>query len=292
MRNPNIYIVAAMMFFLMSCENYLTKEIEFRDVGFEPRIVVNSKFNSLDNFLDISLSKNIDFANSDGGQKFEFVDADLISLKVGDRNYEALDEKPSGAGSQYYNYRFVLDEEDLSNKPFELEADAKGFPSIKSTFDIHSRAQITEIKRTEEVRTIDFDGETYDVDNLQITFEDVDNVKNFFGLELRSGGEVIEMDPKDPNLELTNRFRILFDDTSFINGKKTISIDILSLYFEETVRLRYLNMSEENYKYENSVLNYEESQGFGVFAEPVTVYSNVQGGHGIFAINEIIDVEL
>ncbi len=289
--NTIFYIALSYLLLASSCENYLTKEIEFQDIGFVPEMVVNSYYDPETQFLDVSLSKNLNYASS-GNQTFEFIEADDISVKVnGEVKYEPLAERPSGPSAQYYNYRFKI-AEDFTNKTFTLVADAKNYPSIEADFKVESRAKIIDVDRTERVRKLLLDGEEFWIDNIKITIEDNLEVANFFGIELRNDFRVIYIEANDPSLESTNDSRLLFDDSSFLNGTKTISFDVESIEFEEDVTLRYINMSQERYRYETSILNYQRSQDFGFFAEPVTVYTNVKGGHGIFAIEDLSDIPL
>lgn len=88
-----------------------------------------------------------------------------------------------------------------------------------------------------------------------------------------------------------------FDDLSFNENKKTLTIYLLlinSVFFPEakyTITLQHL--SPEYYKYITSSSLQSNTNG-NPFAQPVSVYSNIEGGFGIFAAyNEsAVEIEL
>jgi|GEM_PF-1786837 len=82
----------------------------------------------------------------------------------------------------------------------------------------------------------------------------------------------------------------LFDDSVFDDSEFTFTFnmvvfngdDLAQADLEELFSLKWSCLSEELYNFETSYTNFRNSQDFGPFSEPVSVYTNVENGLGYF----------
>lgn len=71
-----------------------------------------------------------------------------------------------------------------------------------------------------------------------------------------------------------------FTDDAF--SGESISLDLSAFYTSSTTAIQYLSCTEEYYLYKLTLENFYENND-NPFAQPVQIYSNIEGGLGIFA---------
>jgi len=91
----------------------------------------------------------------------------------------------------------------------------------------------------------------------------------------------------------------IFDDSAYTftfnmvvgngggNGGGNIDLD----FIEEQFSVRWSCLSESQYNFERSYTNYQNSQDFGPFSEPVSLYTNVNNGLGYFGAENYYDAK-
>jgi len=129
-----------------------------------------------------------------------------------------------------------------------------------------------------------------------IEFTDPGNETNYYLLNLSNkydaiiasgGNDLIGFSSEDPIIEEKLSYiglgGLVFSD-KMINGKKyNLTVTTNCRYGSEkvTMHFRLLSITEECYKYIQTLVLYVKKEG-NPFFEPVTVYSNITGGYGIF----------
>ncbi len=300
----NIYILLAVLITLCSCQDYLTKEIPFEDVGFEPLLVINSNINSETQMLDVSVSNNINFANASSAQ-YTLVDNVEVSLTIGNESFQA-ETIPSGE-SDLYNYRVDISGVEIINQNLRLEAKHPDFPVASSEIFLPKASEYESQAFEADATTKVIFGYTEVYDKITATFQDDPDQENYYSFKILQVGEpdtaiydadndgqldtfifqnsyFSELATDDPNGLGVGQFpnEILFSDKNF-NGQ-SYSFEILALIWgqDEDIVLQYENISESDFFFRQSYVNYLNAQDFGFFAEPVTLYSNIDQGLGVF----------
>jgi hypothetical protein len=129
---------------------------------------------------------------------------------------------------------------------------------------------------------------------LTITFQDVPNENNFYMLEVYAAdiapGNVylypMTMRSDDVTLGLDQdgySNQIFFSDELFDGEEKTLIIYVEDTRdYDDFIEVRMTSITEDLERYARTQNAYENNHG-NPFAQPVQVFSNVEGGFGIFA---------
>jgi hypothetical protein len=182
---------------------------------------------------------------------------------------------------------------------FTLRAEAPGFEPVEASQKIPQAPRMDTVILKENVKVSDPSDPTNTptVSELAVNFKDPADEANFYGFEtiletkignlpwMRNNNYYLYLNSYDP-LAVGN----LFKDLSF-NGKSTILRTHIAnfLGFGGTnpsfrIRLFMTSLTPERYSYEQSVRLIQETQD-NPFAEPVTQYTNIKNGFGIFSMS-------
>jgi hypothetical protein len=141
-----------------------------------------------------------------------------------------------------------------------------------------------------------FDPTGEKVDEFSITFNDPPGEENYYlfrvsyieqfvdwnGDTIRSSG-MIYLDSNDPIVNYSQE-GLIFTDKAFDGNEYTINGWDYGWYDQvEEFELELVNLSKDGYLYLKSLEDYYNSEG-NPFAQPATVYSNIENGYGIFAL--------
>lgn len=141
-----------------------------------------------------------------------------------------------------------------------------------------------------------FDPTGEKVDEFSITFNDPPGEENYYlfrvsyieqfvdwnGDTIRSSG-MIYLDSNDPIVNYSQE-GLIFTDKAFDGSEYTINGWDYGWYEQvESFELELINLTKDGYLYLKSLEDYYNSEG-NPFAQPATVYSNIENGYGIFAL--------
>lgn len=305
MKYLNIYALILTVIILVSCEDYLTKEIPFEDVGFEELLVINSTINSETEILEVSISKNINFADATRAE-YQFVNGAAIKLTVAGTDVYEAKPMPSPIMG-IYNYFIDLGEIDIVNKTLKLEATHPDYPTATSETIIPKPATFIDQTFEVDATTKVIFGYTEVYDKLTATFQDDPDSENYYSFKILQVGTpdtlifdedgdgdldtliytntfFASMESDDINAEYVGDYpnELLFSDKNF-NGQE-YSFELLAQIWGQTdsLVLSYESISESDFYFRQSYINYLNAQDFGFFSEPVTLYSNIENGLGVF----------
>lgn len=184
--------------------------------------------------------------------------------------------------------KFIIAHSPEIGSTYRLEASANGLDDVVAETTIPATPNIDALTNP------DFSGDTYKFDAV---VEDIPNQDNFYQLLLISAQDLAGTNPfitgfssespilpgnSDPFGESENYYfdDAFFTDNAFNGGSATIDMD--AFISSEFITVQYLHCSEEYYLYKRTLQNYIENDG-NPFSQPVQIYSNVEGGLGIFA---------
>jgi len=316
-----LWILGLSLVLFVSCEDYLTKEIPFDDIGFEPEMAISAKISSLKDSLFISVSKNNNYADAD---RAEFIMIDDVELKlsiVGGQSFSAV-PMPNTVSENIrsnYNYLIIFNNEELSGKSFILEASHAEYPDARSEIFLPESSQVLETTFEKEAITkVEFGYPTiYDKVTLRVV--DLEGTNNYYAFVIKTRphqdtfiqeyggtidtfiwenpGQAYDISSDDPNATSLGNFStvILFDDKNFDGEDYTFELLFApwgGSNYQNNLVVEYRNISQDEFFFKQSFQKYINSQDFGIFSEPVTLYSNIEGGLGIFSGEDVFDIDV
>lgn len=264
----NFFYISILVIAFSACE----KQIPFDDPGTETRLVLNSYITPGES-VKVNLSESRHVLSDDN---YEFVGNADIGLYEGNDLVETLVE---GENGWYYGSHLPS----LSNS-YSLTCAAAGYDQISADTRIPTPGIIDDIE-------VELDVETADGQMHRLTFDVVDpGGQNWYHLFLM-----------DPNQNYGQSFQsstqfletgetddwyydgALFTDDLFNSGRGQIVVQFYSESWneEEEIDIHLVSASEEYYQYSRTLHAFSISQ-YDPFAQPVQMFSNVNGGHGAF----------
>ena len=189
---------------------------------------------------------------------------------------------------------FTYTNSPLKAGDYRLEITAPDYEPIFAEQTLPTAVPINNVEYTKE-GTISPDGER--VNEIKVAFSDPSGEENFY--EIRAYISFIEphdssnihyfmpyLDSNDPLLEFGDEGPLL-SDASF-EGKDYTLILYHYDYFPEnlqliSLRIELITITKDRYLYNKSLYNYWQAKD-NPFAEPVVPHSNLEGGYGIFTL--------
>jgi hypothetical protein len=159
---------------------------------------------------------------------------------------------------------------------YELLVKAAGFKDASSKMAVENFAPIISIEKGGKAMIEqDYPGRIY-----YVTIQDDPAKTNFYRLRIDDVYDIHSADPAFSNEFTTDG--LLFDDAVF-NGREVRIPVLIPEWFETqpSLMFRLDNLNEELFTYLETEALHRNTQG-DPFAQPVTVYSNVTNGFGIF----------
>lgn len=282
------------LFLLTSCEDLLTKEIDLDEVGFEPVLVLNSNVVEDSDVVEISLTKNISLSDVDDKDYRPIEDAKIDFFVDG----VSFDVETVENPETIYGYQVSLPSDlDLIGKKVEIKASKELYKDISAVTNVPKQFELSDVTYEEKAISPE---EGRLLDRIRFTIDDKVDEENFyefrvFGITrdtitLPNGEVKITEDITNVYLEseisnpVEDEVQTIFSDVNFNGVKYPLSYAINSSEFppEKKVELVLVarSLSKSKYLHVTSVKKYRNSENFGFFSEPVTVYTNVENGLG------------
>ncbi len=173
----------------------------------------------------------------------------------------------------------------------EIRASAPGYPELTATQTFPNFVPLTDLK-FERDGTINIDGEKLDA--VEITFKDPAGEENYYEIGLVtvdssciSGETVLNrvyFETQNLNVERSGDYDgILLSDVGFDGSEYKIVLGTYNNFNnEEELSLVWKCISKDHYEYSRSLRAFSDNQDLGGFAQPISIFSNVENGLGIF----------
>jgi hypothetical protein len=299
--NRSFYIIFILLSFLISCE----KVIEFDVETTTPKIVINSIFNTDDNW-NVHLSSSLSVIDTSNLSNIE--DASVYIFDDQNQIIETLVHDSLGF------YQGIL--KPIDGLKYKIEASALNFETVNAIDSIPQKSTITGLDTSSFV----FNGN--ERISISIGFNQSISISNYYKIAVKIGREKysttldqngfnivdtnykekwINVRPESSFAERTsNPKEIIFKDNTFSSNEESVSFSIKNLinkhYEDDSYSLKFITIyffgiSHDHYKYYNSLKTYEDNSS-NIFAQPVQVYSNVNNGFGVFAGSTCTKIEL
>ena len=270
-------------------EDTFSQVVEIEIPEHKESIVLNGLWTSQDSTLELLVSNSLSIL--DNADYTIPDDADVKLFKDGALwNNLILSEAT-------FKYSLALDSP-LGNElaTYRIEA---GFGTYDPVFVEQTMPGTVLIKEAsyEQDGTIDPTGEK--VDEFSITFDDPPGEENYYLLRVSYIEQYVEwtgdtiryegmiyLDSNDPITGYSEQ-GLIFTDKAFDGNEYTINAWNYGWFEQvELFNVELINITRDGYLYLRSLENYYNSVD-NPFAQPATVFSNIENGYGIFALGAV-----
>jgi len=281
---------AALILATASCE----KEIMVKTPPYAPGLVVNGTI-GVGDYPTLYISKSVGITDYNQNKKLWVDNARVLLYREGNIVDSLSFESMSGA----YQGHAILE----AGSAYKISVTAPGFSPVSATELAPVLVPLKNLARIKAAR-LSGDGETQD--EIKISFDDPALPGDYYILSLNmfdaNGDTTVELgcvnttdasvesiyDEQIDNTTCLDGREIFFRDELFNGTTREMRFFVNSKYLERissggvfTISLSHV--SESYFKYRKSFLYASENKE-NPFSEPVRVHSNINGGHGIFAI--------
>lgn len=300
MKNIRLYAILFIgMILLGSCENLFIKDLEIEDIDFEKQVVINAEITSITDTMAVFVSENNSILETIDDIVF-IDDAEVELLFEGQK----IADFYLGDDKRYYH---VFNEGERLPGNYTLNINTPKYGMAVAETQIPEEVNPVEIEFIEDAGTDPFN--QVQTSAVRIKIQDPPG-KNFYSFKVDFLEETLVSDTfisgidtfinqyrpfvdnnlADPNVSFLYNGEIILPDATF-DGRDYIILlrftvdsregfDIKSVLPD--LRLYWKVVSEDYYLYQTSLTRYFNS-GFGIFAEPIGVHTNIDNGLGIFS---------
>jgi hypothetical protein len=282
--------VTLLLLCLSACETIVDVDVE----PHEPRLVIYCYAQSGNFGHELTASHSAGFLGNDAPDSVR--DAQILVKRdgepIGDFFYLNNPEKPSE-----YLGDFFLSE--TVGSEYRLEASSPDYPEVYAVQQMPEKGRLVNMEYLGEAIGSELDEEEFY--EYEITIKDEDaGAENYYSIQFFeydsafSDYDRIDIFSDNPLLAPGLRRELLLDDITFNGGEIRIRIQSeLSLeYFDEfehrVLAIRLISMTRDRFLYGVSYRRYRDSED-NPFAEPVTIHSNIQGGYGLFSVEQMVE---
>ncbi|MBN1183799.1 MAG: DUF4249 domain-containing protein [Bacteroidales bacterium] len=275
-------------FMLFSCE----KQLDILLSNMEKRIVINSFFNDKE-FIHVNISSTQPATDD---EVVQFINNACVLLY---KNELFLDTLTLSKEGNYYSDKVIPE----VASSYKLNVEVPGMVTATS-----NNSQIPVYVEEFSLDTFAFlnNLSNREVRQIRLKFKDIDNTPNYYLLYMiwvgtyyvyDDDGNIIDSIKtktgygQGEGINIPSRGKLLFTD-EFLEGdtiEKNLYFDKrmygsgLENYDNFKVYFKLCTVSEEYYLYGKTFAEQHNSIDWSAFVEPVTVYSNINNGEGIFA---------
>lgn len=289
-------ILAAVLLTACDPENF-SQVVEVEIPEHEPRLVLNARFDSRAQGLDALVSNSLGIL--DTAQYSVFPEAS-VRLYIDGALFRDFQFEPEKA------LFFASLDEPLGNQPglYRLEASTPGLGSVYAEQRMPRLVEIESVKVEKEGAV---SGEGEKADEIKIQFTDPAGEDNYYAVRVDfltkisfQPGDTVEYvyplftSTLDQIVQQGREYDHLFSGQSFDGNRYTLSLYAeYGIDFDDPnarVKVYLFSLSREAYLYDLSLKQYSDTAD-NPFAEPVTVFSNIEGGYGIFTLRITAELE-
>ncbi|HIP37560.1 MAG TPA: DUF4249 domain-containing protein [Crocinitomix sp.] len=303
-----LYLIIPIIVLLLACE----KEIIIDQGEYAPKVTLNCLLNPISDTIELTLSESRDMLYDKS--TFPPITGANVTITDNGVNIGAFTELPDG--------KYILPYTVIPNHTYSIQVTNTKFNDVKATTIVPSPASLMAFNV--ELGSVENNLKA----NISVIFQDEANVNNYYGFSFeRIDTNKYESPPSYPGYEYHPPYPNRYFCSSDINieyPEKDIEGDVCSdlilltdLSFDG--QQYQFNCSNSYYIYYNGNQNYDDTTFYtkiklflktynydyylyslslnlfkynygNPFAEPVRIYSNIEGGYGIFgSLNVAVD---
>jgi len=299
------YLILLGFYLISSC----AKPIDFK-IDDDEKVIVMNGIISNDSLFKINLSESIGVTDTAFNTKF-ITDAD-VKLYEDDIFLEEMIHTENG----YYKSSIFAQE----GKTYRITARHNDFPEAYGIVNVSAPVPVKIFVYTYDTLTVtnqiwdpitgeEYDTTYVDVQNLQasITFDDPPNEENYYYLTLTCYKKTYNWGEQGPiyagtkltSVDYSIGYNISWEDYFYLNNEggfifsdalfngETHTINAQVFYWAENmiepvIYVNFYSINKEIHDFASSMFKYEEVL-YNPLAEPVNVFSNIEGGYGFLS---------
>ncbi len=290
MKQYIFYFLGMIIFLGTSCDQVVKVDLP----PHEEQLVIHSYMNPGDSMLSVIVSHTRGALDESEEKLIDNATVELFKDGAGKKTFsfvQALDGDSWGWGG-FNEFRGALyqvpNEEafwDLSST-YELRASADGFASVSSEQELFEPIELISSEYNPE-GGISPDG--YErLDEILIEFQDKSGEENHYEFRVIFESEYddenyVWIETQDARVEPTMQTAVSKDNT--YDGQ-TVTLQLMTYPYWDEVKKLIVEVSainQDKYAFNKSFFNYYMAED-NPFAEPVTLFTNIENGRGIFSV--------
>jgi hypothetical protein len=296
-RNIKLFSLMILTLSLTSCNDFFIQELEIPRQELDNQLVVHSFISDIDTSLHFKISKNFGLDETFPEMDSSINDATIKLFRQGELVYEVM-QNENGDYTQALNQGLIPDYDykiEVQHPDYDLAFAETKMPPLVMPESVTFK------------KNFGFPGPNGDEKQnaIEIVFNDPADQVNYYEIQVHKilveSKEIIVFGDTtlivktypDRYFSIDSNFEqgvsgFLLSDQNF-NGEK-YTIDFLLVSDQEievipvdALKITWNCISKDHYEYSKSLLQYQRTSGFGLFSDPIAVYSNIQNGLGIFS---------
>lgn len=288
MKVSKYILLFSLAFALNSCEDAFSTTLKIDPPAYEDLLVANLFMSNIDEFVGARVShtvpvlEDLDFEDSliDDATLEVYESGDLfMTLEQDDQNYPNT------------NYLGELKDSLVEGKTYELRIQHSKYGLLTARQTMPNSVPIENLEITRDAGK-SIDGE--DVSAIEFKFNDPAGIENFYAVSVAYVDTFTQsifpvyLESEDPVVQYSFNADLLIPDQTFDGKRFTVRVLVPRYDIDNLIEDGYLiwkSLTKDYFEYSSSLYRYDE--GFGGFAEPTIVTSNVEGGLGCFGLSQV-----
>ncbi len=290
-RNLTVLVLAMILLSsLSSCEDFFETTLELDPPEFKSQLVLSAVLNSNETLREVALTHTVGL-NSDPLKAY-VEDAD-IELTYPDGTAYIFDHL--GASTQVISYNYILGCPEFTQEgTYKIKATSRG-REVSAEVELPKKAIIQSVKYEEDGGVGEF-GDDYAA--IDIIIEDESGAANYYKIGLfgvtpqrESSIRLISADPSIQ--ESRNYLNVIVSDAQFDGEDYRLRVLFRTYEDEqaESFKLIFSSISKDQYRFDRLLVSHSENED-NPFTSPVQLHTNIDGGLGIFAIENVSEIDV
>jgi len=300
--NINLLLIAfTVLALLQSCSDFFVQELEIPRQDLDQQIVVHSFISDIDSSIHFKIGKNFTLNEDQTTLDNHISGAEIVIFGEGEKQFEVKEED-----QEYY---VNLDEE-FGDKWSDFRVEIK-HPQYETAI-IESEMPKMVLPDSVIYREDAGFGSSNNDDNfnaIDIVFQDPPGEENYYEISVQEllveygetivAGDTFRFEKRYPTQYFIQDINIIRGVSGFLlsdelfDGQEYRLNMILSTYLEQEdipvdrIKVVWRCISKDHFEFSKSLEQYKSSSDFGLFSDPIAVYSNVENGLGIVSFNSL-----
>jgi len=282
-------IVILSVIMLSSCEDFFETTLELETPAFESQLVLSAVLNSNETLRKIAITETVSLNE----EPLEgFVNNASAQLFYPDGSSYLFDPNNSSDPWYYYNY-FTECPEFTQMGTYRLSvSDSKGRTATSEA----ELPPLVEVLSATYSADGGKDESGNDVSAVDILINDPAGEENYYKIGLNSNRtnstNSIYLESSDPSISESRNYQHLIVSDAQFDGKQyrlRITFDQYEGERSESFTLLFSSISKDQYKFDKILESAGENQD-NPFTTPVQLHTNVVGGLGLFALEQVQEI--
>lgn len=294
---------------LSSCEDFFIKDLEIPRQNLDNQLVVHAFISDQDSTIEFKVARNFGLDDVDDEPESLLDGATIKLFREGQLLHEIVQDDEG-------KYRIVLSQSfGGTDQSYRVEIEHPDYQTAIVETWMPEFVMPESITFKQDGGFADPSGED-DLDLIRITFTDPPGMENYYEFQIQQiildreeiifGTDTFIVETRYPDSYFTpdGNFEqgisgFLLSD-QLIDGQ-TYTIQVMlnnDVPFEgeipvEKLRVTWNSISRDHYEYSKTLQRYQSSANFGLFSDPIAVFSNVDNGLGVvsFRSSKLLPVE-